>query len=248
MAAWIAGAISPSQACFPRRPNDLSERLLRYALSGMTAITVYCSSSSFLDPAFHDEARAVGAGIARRGWTLVYGGGSLGLMGETARAAKTAGSRVIGIITRRLMALEQGWNGCDELVVVDTMRERKRMLEHRGDAFLVLPGGLGTYEELFEILVGKLLGEHVKPVAIINAHGYFNPLIAMVEHGIAHRFIPERARELFAISPDVEPLLDALAARLGSRTAALKQAAAVTVTPLSHDTSLAGVTDNGRTC
>ena len=180
----------------------------------MPAITVYCSSSDFLDPAFHAEARAVGEGIAQRSWTLVYGGGSVGLMGETARAAKAGGARVVGVITHKLVGMEQGWAGCDELLVVDTMRQRKQILEERGDAFLALPGGLGTYEELFEILVGRYLGDHAKPIGIVNAHGYFNPLVAMVEHGIEHRFIPERCRDLFVIEPVVEDVLASLARSL----------------------------------
>src|SRR5690606_21321417 len=97
---------------------------------------------------------------------------------------------------------------CDELVVVDTMRERKQLLERRGDGFLMLPGGLGTYEEFFEILVGRQLGEHAKPIGVVNSHGYYNPLIAMMEHGIEHRFIKPAVKELFFIHPDPYAVLD----------------------------------------
>lgn len=168
----------------------------------MPAITVYCSSSTHLDPDFHAPATIVGRELAHRGVTLVYGGGCVGLMGEIAAAARDAGGTTIGIITKRLMELELGDPRCDELVVVDTMRERKRLLEARGDGFLILPGGIGTYEEFFEILVGRQLGEHDKPIAVLNSHGYYNPLIAMIEHGIEHRFIPEAVKELFLITPD----------------------------------------------
>jgi uncharacterized protein (TIGR00730 family) len=182
----------------------------------MPAITVYCSSSTHLDPDFHAPATMVGRELARRGVTLVYGGGCVGLMGEIARAARASGgasgggtrAKVIGIITRRLMDLELGDQACDELIIVDTMRERKRLLELRGDGFLVLPGGLGTYEEFFEILVGRQLGEHAKPIAVLNSHGYFNPLVAMIEHGIEHRFIKPAIRELFRIDPDPGALID----------------------------------------
>lgn len=180
----------------------------------MPAITVYCSASTTLDPLFHDEAVAVGREIARRGLTLVYGGGGIGLMGEVARAAQAAGGCVVGIITRKLLDREQGWSGCHELLVVDTMRERKRLLESRGDAFLALPGGLGTYEELFEIIVARHLGDHDKPIGIVNAHGYYNPLIAMIEHGVEHRFIPASARSLFTIEPDPVTVIAAITADL----------------------------------
>lgn len=170
----------------------------------MNAITVYCSSSTHLDPQFHDPARVVGAEIARRGLTLVYGGGSVGLMGEIARSARSEGGRVVGVITERLMEAELGDEACDELIVVETMRRRKQIMAERGDAFVILPGGIGTYEEFFEILVGRQLGEHDGPIGVINSHGYFNPLIALVEHGIEHRFIKQAIYELFTIDP--EPL------------------------------------------
>lgn len=174
----------------------------------MHAITVYCSSSTHLDADFHAPAEIVGRELARRGVTLVYGGGSVGLMGEIARAARAHGGKTVGIITRTLMDLEVGDTACDELLVVDTMRERKKLLTEHGDGFLVMPGGIGTYEEFFEVLVGRKLGEHDKPIGIVNSHGYFNPLIAMVEHGIKHRFIKPAMKELFHIAPEPQPVID----------------------------------------
>lgn len=170
----------------------------------MRSVTVYCSSSTALEPHFATTARAVGAELARRGLVLVYGGGSIGLMGEAARAAKAAGGRVEGIITQQLLDLEQGWTGCDEMIVVGTMRERKRLLEERGDAFLILPGGLGTYEEFFEILVGRYLQNHAKPIGVVNDHGYYDPMIAMIDHGIEHKFIRPAVKDLLRI--DADPL------------------------------------------
>src|SRR5262245_12667843 len=111
----------------------------------MPALTVYCSSSTELDPDFHEPAMVVGAEVARRGLDLVYGGGCVGLMGEIARAARAHGGKVIGIITQRLVEHERADHACDELLIVDTMRERKKLLEHRGDGFLILPGGIGTF-------------------------------------------------------------------------------------------------------
>lgn len=174
----------------------------------MPAITVYCSSSTHLDADFHAPAVTVGTELARRGITLVFGGGCVGLMGEIARACREAGGEVVGVITKRLLDKEVADQDCDELVVVETMRERKRLLAERGDAFLVLPGGIGTYEEFFEILVGRQLGEHDKPIGIVNSRGYFNPLISMVEHGIDHRFIKPALRALFYIHPEPVPVID----------------------------------------
>jgi uncharacterized protein (TIGR00730 family) len=176
----------------------------------MKSVTVYCASSTSLDPEFHEVAETVGREIARRGLGLVFGGGGIGLMGEVARAAKAGGARVTGIITSLLMDAEQGWSGCDELAVVETMRERKKLLAERGDSFLVLPGGIGTYEEFFEILVGRQLLEHDKPIGIVNAHGYYNPLVAMIEHGVEHRFMRPETRALFEIDPDPVTVLDAI--------------------------------------
>lgn len=168
----------------------------------MNAITVYCAASNFLDPQFHEPAVEVGREIARRGLTLVYGGGRVGLMGVVAHSARGEGGRTVGVITETLMDKELGDERCDEMIVAPTMRERKRILTERGDGFVILPGGVGTYEEFFEILVGRQLREHAKPIGIVNSHGYYNPLIAMIEHGIEHRFIREAVHELFIIDPD----------------------------------------------
>jgi len=176
----------------------------------MNAITVYCAASRRLDQAFHDVAEQAGGEIARRGLQLVYGGGSVGLMGEVARAARAAGARTLGIITETLVTMEQADEECDELIVVDTMRERKRLLTERGDAFLVLPGGIGTYEEMFEVIVGRKLGEHDKPIGVVNSHGYYNPFVAMIEHGIEHGFIGDAMHELAFVHPNPVAVLDHL--------------------------------------
>lgn len=176
----------------------------------MPAITVYCSSSTVLDADFHGPAVEIGRELAQRGITLVYGGGSVGLMGEIARACREAGGCVVGVITQRLVAMERADHACDELIIVETMRERKRILAERGDAFLILPGGVGTYEEFFEILVGRHLGEHDKPIGVVNSRGYYNPLIAMIEHGIEHRFIQPSMREKFFIEPEAKTVIERL--------------------------------------
>ena len=178
----------------------------------MKSVTVYCSSSGALEPHFTQGARDLGHALAERGIALVYGGGSIGLMGECARAAKERGGRVIGIITTKLMDLEQGWSGCDEFVVVDTMQQRRRILMDRADGYVVLPGGLGTYEEFFEVLVARQLGDHAKPIAIVNHDRYYDPLVAMIEHGIEHRFVRPAIRDVLSVVDDGAAALDALIA------------------------------------
>jgi uncharacterized protein (TIGR00730 family) len=177
-------------------------------MTSLRSVTLYCSSSRSLDPHFTVAARAAGEILAQRGITLVYGGGALGLMGEAARATKAAGGRVEGIITRKFLDLEQGWLGCDELVVVDTMRERKKLLIERADAFLVLPGGMGTFEEFFETLVGRQIGDHTKPIAVLDDHGYYLPLKALIEHSIDQKFAREAVREILHFGTDLNTLVD----------------------------------------
>jgi len=165
----------------------------------MDALTVYCASSDTIDDVYRTAAVQVGEALAARGITLVFGGGRVGLMGEVARSVRRNGGRVVGIITRTLMSYEQGDPECDELIVVDTMRERKRLLVERGDGFLVLPGGIGTYEEFFETLVGRQLGEHDKPIGIVNTADFYRPLLDLFEHGETERFIRPGARNLFVV-------------------------------------------------
>lgn len=189
-------------------------QMTRPAAAAVTAVTVYCASSGALEPHFGEAARQLGRGIAEHGLTMVYGGGSIGLMGQSARACKAAGGRVVGIITETLDGLEHGWRGCDELQVVDSMQQRRRRMMDLGDAFVVLPGGLGTYEELFEVLVGRQIGEHPKPIVIVNHGRYYDPLIAMIEHGIAHKFIRPAIREALVVVDDCG---EAIAAVLAHR-------------------------------
>ena len=181
----------------------------------MQSVTVYCASSPSIDPHFVETARIVGRLLADRGLTLVYGGGSTGLMGEVARSCADAGGSIVGVITNHLADLEVAFERCTELIRVDTMRERKRIMTERGESFLVLPGGLGTYEEFFETLVGRVLAEHDKPLAIVNDHGYFDPLVAMIEHGIEQKFIRPAMRRLVTVESDHTSALDAMLADRG---------------------------------
>ena len=198
----------------------------------MQSVTVYCASSPSIDPHFVETARIVGRLLADRGLTLVYGGGSTGLMGEVARSCADAGGSIVGVITHHLADLEVAFERCTELIRVDTMRERKRIMTERGESFLVLPGGLGTYEEFFETLVGRVLAEHDKPLAIVNDHGYFDPLVAMIEHGIEQKFIRPAMRHLITVESDPTSALDAL---LSDRGHELKQSDLIPpLTPPNH--------------
>ena len=176
------------------------------------AVTVYCSSSSDIDPVYLDAGRQLGRAIAGAGWTLVYGGNRIGLMAAVADAARAAGGKVVGITPQLLVDHGIGDDECDELVVTAGMRERKALLEQRGDAFIVLPGGLGTFEELFEILVGRMLGYHAKPIVFLNVANYYGPLLAAIEHGISEKFIKPRARQAYEVAETVDAAISYVSA------------------------------------
>ncbi len=139
-------------------------------------ICVYCSSSEAIGPDFIELATAVGTRLAADGHGLVSGGGRVSMMGAVARAARAGGAHTVGVIPAHLMSLEVADREADELIVVDTMRERKRVMDERSDAFLALPGGLGTLEELFEVWTAFTLDMHAKPVAVLDPDGFYAPL------------------------------------------------------------------------
>lgn len=180
------------------------------------SVAVYCSSSSQVHSQYRAIAREVGAGLAKSGRTVVYGGGKLGMMGEVSKATREAGGHVVGIITTRLRDSEQLDPENHENIVVETMSERKAIMVDRSDAIAVLPGGLGTLEEFFEALVGRLVGEHDKPILILNSMdpvdgtGFYAPLLAMLEHIKHSRFAARSIDELFDVCQSTEELLAAL--------------------------------------
>jgi uncharacterized protein (TIGR00730 family) len=139
-------------------------------------ICVYCSSSESIDPAYVELAAAVGTRLAADGHTLVSGGGRVSMMGAVARAARAGGAHTTGVIPKHLVPLEVADTEADELLVVDSMRERKRLMDDNSDAFLALPGGIGTFEELFEVWTASSLGMHPKPVVVLDADGFYAPL------------------------------------------------------------------------
>lgn len=180
-------------------------------MSGIESVCVYCGSSSRVDKAYMELAHELGTGVAKRGMRLVYGGGRVGLMGIAADAALAAGGEVVGIIPEHIQSLEVEHRGLTELHVVDSMHTRKRMMVERSDAFVVLPGGLGTLDEAFEILTWKQLRLHDKPVVLLNGGGYWDPLLALVDHMIEAGFAQPAHRRLFGIATDVEGAFAALA-------------------------------------
>jgi hypothetical protein len=179
-------------------------------MANVRSVTVYCSSSSAVAPEYHSAARELGMAIARQGWRLVYGGNFVGLMADVAQGARDAGGKVTGITPQLMQDKGLSDPDADEMVVTNDMRDRKALLEERGDAFVALPGGLGTYEEVFEILVGRQLGYHQKAIVLLNIADYFRPLLDMVEHGIAQKFIKTAARELFFVASNVPDTIEYL--------------------------------------
>ena len=173
---------------------------------------VYCASSDTIDGVYFDAAQQLGTAIAQRGWRLIYGGGSVGLMGAVARSVHAHGGHVVGVIPQALLDREVGYLDADELIVTATMRERKRIMEERADAFVTLPGGFGTLEELLEIMTLRQLGYHDKPIVIINAADYFGPLLEQFERIFGAGFTDERNRRLIAVMDTVDQAVAFLAA------------------------------------
>lgn len=175
-------------------------------------LCVYCGSSARVDETYRAAATRFGALMARAGIELVYGGGRVGLMGLVANAALADGGRVTGIIPGHLHDLEVGHSGVSELIVVDNMHERKKLMFDLSDAFTVLPGGLGTLDETFEIITWRQLKLHEKPVIIVNIRGYWAPLKGLLDHAVDTGFAPPRAHGFYQFVDSVEDVLAALAA------------------------------------
>jgi uncharacterized protein (TIGR00730 family) len=178
----------------------------------MKSVCVFCGSASGVKPAYAEAARELGRTLAGRGLGLVYGGGRVGLMGEVATAALAAGGEVLGVIPHSLSHKEIALAECTELVVVDTMHQRKALMADRADAFVALPGGFGTCDELFEILTWGQLGIHRKPVGLLNVNGFFLPLLAWLDHLVAEGLLKPKHRGLVLVGDTVPELLDKLAA------------------------------------
>jgi uncharacterized protein (TIGR00730 family) len=174
-------------------------------------ICVFCGSSPGRRPEYAEAAAAMGALLAARGLTLVYGGGRVGLMGAVADAVLAAGGRVVGVIPEAIATKEVAHRGVTELHVVPSMHARKALMAELADAFIALPGGFGTFEELFEIVTWAQLGIHAKPLGLLNVAGYFDGLKAMVDHAAGEGFIDADQRDLIAQAAEPEALLALLA-------------------------------------
>ena len=179
------------------------------------SLCVYCGSRPGLDPHHLGMARTVGSWIGRHGGQLVYGGGRAGLMGEVAQATLEAGGRVVGIIPKALVEKEWAMHDCSELHIVDTMHDRKRMMAERADAFVALPGGIGTFEELFEVWTWRQLGYHDKPVGILNAGGYYDGLLSFLSTAVEQQFMSDWQMELIQAGSEPVALLSSLVQAAG---------------------------------
>ena len=188
-------------------------------MSEPVAVCVYLASSQALDPRYGALAAEVGRGIAERGWTLVTGGGSVGMMGRIARACRAAGGRTIGVIPQALVDMEVADHDADELVVVDTMRQRKAIMDDRADAFLALPGGLGTLEELMEVWTARQLGMHAKPIVAVDPWEDYALLRAQVRAWQERALVRPAAAEIVAWRPTAGAGLDAIADALAAAPA-----------------------------
>ena len=160
-------------------------------------ICVFCGSSLGSDPAYAAAARETGRLIAAEGWSLVFGGGGLGLMGETARAARDGGAGVTGILPQFLRHLEPPLSRGETVEITADLYDRKARMIEEADAFIILSGGLGTLDEFYEVVTSAQLAVHAKPIVLVNTNGYYDPLIALMEHVIAHGFAQPASRKLF---------------------------------------------------
>lgn len=180
-------------------------------MTEIKSVCVYCGSSSRVSERYRQLAERLGRLVAARGVDLVYGGGRVGLMGLAADAALAAGGRVVGIIPEHIQQLEVEHTGLSELLVVDSMHTRKRLMFERSDAFVVLPGGLGTLDETVEIITWRQLGLHDKPVVIVDDGDYWRPFIGLIDHMIDSGFARDEHRSLYAVVSSVDAVFDALA-------------------------------------
>lgn len=172
------------------------------------AVCVYCASHP-VSPADVDLATAVGKGIANRAWTLVSGGGRVSMMGAVARAARNGGARTVGVIPRALLEREVADNEADDLLVVDTMRERKALMDAHASAFLALPGGIGTCEELFEVWTSRYIGLHAKPVVILDPNGHYQGMLEWVQGLVDSGFATQQSVDVLRVTKTVDAALDA---------------------------------------
>ncbi len=183
----------------------------------MNSVCVFCGSSRGENPRFLEVACDVGGVLARRGITLIYGGAGVGMMGMTAKACLENGGRVTGVIPERLVEMEVAHRGLTELIVVRSMHERKARMNELCDGFIVLPGGIGTLEETFEVLTWRQLGIHEKPVGILNIDGFFDALLAFLDRTVNDGFLRKEHRDMLIVDTGPMALLDRMEAHRPAR-------------------------------
>lgn len=188
-------------------------------MKGPLTVCVYCGSRPGHNASFGEAAAALGTVIGRLGWQMVYGGGRAGLMGLVADAALAAGARVKGVIPESLMQRELGHRGLHELQVVQTMHERKRIMADSADAFVALPGGIGTFEELFEVWSWRHLAYHDRPIGLLDVAGYYAPLLTLLERAVDAGFMTREQLAMLEVGRDPEDLMHALGEKAARATA-----------------------------
>lgn len=180
-------------------------------------ICLFGASSPLVNPAFAEETYALGELLAEAGHTLVYGAGGAGLMGAAARGVKSRGGRVVGVVPSFLQVDGILYDRCDEMIYTETMHQRKAIMEERADAFVIVPGGIGTYEELFEVYTLKQLGRHSKPIVLYNMGGYYDELVALLNKTVEEKLMQPSSLELVTVETEPERVL----ARLCEQAAAV---------------------------
>lgn len=170
-------------------------------------ICLYGASSTELDKSFITATEQLGEKLGLKGHNLVYGGGANGLMGAAARGVRKGGGKVIGVAPSFFQVDGVLFEDCAEFIYTETMRERKQIMERRAEAFVMVPGGIGTFDEFFEIITLKQLGQHNKPVAIFNINGYYDSLVAMLENAVKYKFMTDSSRDLAPVFEDAESLI-----------------------------------------
>lgn len=200
---WRLGSRAVEPICLNNRPNDQMN-------APAFSICVYCGSRPGTHPAFAEAARTVGQWIGQHGGQLVYGGGRNGLMGTVAESTLEAGGRVVGVIPTALVEKEWANHACTELLVVETMHDRKRLMAERADAFLALPGGIGTFEEFFEAWTWRQLGYHDKPVGLLNTGNYYDGLIGFLHGSVEQQLMGHWQMDMVSIDTEPLPLLQRL--------------------------------------
>jgi len=176
----------------------------------MESLCVFCGSASGGRPAYEQAAREVGKELAQRKIRLIYGGGKVGMMGALAEGCLSAGGEVVGVIPGALVNREMAHHGINDLIIVESMHERKARMSDLADGFLTLPGGFGTFEEMFEVLTWAQLGFHPKPCGLLNIEGYFDPLLTMLDHAVSEGFLKLENRELLVTASQADLVIECL--------------------------------------